>query len=918
MKVTYDLKTINSIIQRAHYLFNQMIFMANHRKNKEKGDPKVGGHSSGSASALHILGVLHLLVKTGFDFIVNKPHASPCDHAFNYLLRLFLKKDLSRCLEEEFDRSMKGLRAFSQSGEFVFQSYHSPYDPDFHNFLPSGTVGIPPVSLGYLALAYRMAGKQNYLVPKKAHFWAVAGDAEFREGSLLEAAPDFAERKLGEITWIIDYNRQGLDGHRIRHKEAFSGNDSDRIYNTMKSNGWHVIDLCHGQKRQKLFRKKQGQMFQTFLEKELDDYELQALLMIKDKKFLKKKILETHKKLKPFLDFVTDEEFYEALRDLGGHDLSLIEKALRASKETKDQPSIVICHTLKGWGLDMVALQANHSSLPSQEEMLRLRKNTGLKETDEFKTFDKSTKEGQFLKRRSDELYKEILEQSEIKKKNKIFVKNKISLQDFPESFGINLKLVSYPHTQWMLGQVTAKLSRIAVTDESDLKSSEKKFKKMSELFVQMSPDVATSTNLNPAFDGKIFSTEVDDFEKAMNVKDKKSPDLVPREEASSRFIRFDITEANSTSCLGSFGKLNDILGIPFFPLMTIYDFFIKRALDQHFYNLYWGSSFLLCGTPSGVTLSPEGAQHGWKSNFEIPRQITWEPFYCIELDWIFLDALKRHFQKDNKDRMGVHIRCVTRGVDQKGLMSHLKTQKTFKKSFEGHLCSQDSVLDKSGIMRENEVENIDEDKILERLRKDVLKGAYYLKDYRGYVDYEPGDNVVYIFSMGSPTTEALKASEKLLKQGIYAHIIVVTSHDLLLGNLGLKNNYFHLKNGLGINGDLHLKKVSYEGDWVLLAGRRIPIVSVHDGEPGLLDNIGSLIGVKQEALAVRQHSKCGRPSDIYKFHRIDNGSIIEAVGKVLAETALESVQVREGVLRTKSSQSYTNWKELWGSNFQK
>ena len=90
-------------------------------------------------------------------------------------------------------------------------------------------------------------------------------------------------------------------------------------------------------------------------------------------------------------------------------------------------------------------------------------------------------------------------------------------------------------------------------------------------------------------------------------------------------------------SCMGSYGKLRDILGIPLIPLMTVYDFFIKRALDQYFYNLYWNASFILVGTPSGVTLSPEGAQHCWKSDIQIPNQITWEPFYCQEtrLDFI-------------------------------------------------------------------------------------------------------------------------------------------------------------------------------------------------------------------------------------------------------------------------------------------
>ena len=111
----------------------------------------------------------------------------------------------------------------------------------------------------------------------------------------------------------------------------------------------------------------------------------------------------------------------------------------------------------------------------------------------------------------------------------------------------------------------------------------------------------------------------------------------------------------------------------------TNYDFFIKRALDQFFYNQYWKSSFICVGTPSGVTLSPEGAQHGWKSDFQIPNQITWEPFFCVELDWILCDAIKRHATYDNVGRTGVLIRGVTRGVEQKDLLKYLKKQRRFK-----------------------------------------------------------------------------------------------------------------------------------------------------------------------------------------------------------------------------------------------
>src|SRR3954469_4849394 len=105
-----DLDVLNSIARRAHYLANRMIVNANSRDNVEKGDPKVGGHSSASSSALHILGTLHLVMRSGFDHICNKPHASPADHAYNYLLNLFLHEDLSRFSNDEMNVAMQGLR----------------------------------------------------------------------------------------------------------------------------------------------------------------------------------------------------------------------------------------------------------------------------------------------------------------------------------------------------------------------------------------------------------------------------------------------------------------------------------------------------------------------------------------------------------------------------------------------------------------------------------------------------------------------------------------------------------------------------------------------------------------------------------------------------------------------------------------
>ncbi len=913
-----DKKTLDSIARRAHYLATQMIYQANNRTDKEKGDPKIGGHQAGSASALHIMGALHLLVKTGFDHIANKPHASPTDHSYNYLLDLFLNPDFSKLTEDQKNTAMMNLRKFSKNGEPVFQSYHSAYDSDHHNFFPSGTVGIPPVQAGYLALAYRFAKEHNYDVPE-AHFWALSGDSEFREGSMYEAVPDFAEREIGNLTWIVDYNRQSLDGHRVVNQKILAGTDADRIEKSMAANGWEVIQLRHGSKRLAMFKKPGGEVFKNFLEKELYDYELQALLLVQDMKALKKGIVKEHPLMKKFIDSVTDIELYEALRDFGGHDMVGIAEAMLKSKESKRQPTIIIAHTLKGWGLKMAAQPGNHSSLNTTDEMDELKQTQGIQGASLFSGFDPKSVEAQFLKERGEKLYSEIKAQNALKEKNqKFFLDAVTQMGEIPEKLDINTKMASYPHTQWMLGQLTAKLTRIANADPTKLTDTEKKWKTAGELFMTMAPDVGTSTNLNPAMDGKIFGAPVvTDVETDLGVKDTKLPDLVPGEDVSDRFLRFEIAEGNVMTCVGSFGKMRDITGVPIMPLMTVYDFFLKRALDQYFYNQYWKSSFICVGTPSGVTLSPEGAQHGWKSDFQIPNQITWEPFFCVEVDWILSDAFKRHILNDNTGRSGVLLRLVTRGADQKDMMKYLNKQVRFKSNSAGLLSRSEFPV--AGGTNEEEFSALSENEILTSVREDVLKGAYYLIDYRGYAGYEPGDNVVNIFAMGSLCTEAIKASENLLSRGIYANVIVVTSPDLLCGILAHENDYDYLRNGLMINSDLYLNRQGQveSADLVVASGRRIPVVSVHDGEAGLLDNLGSIVGVRQESCAVRKHSKCGRPAEIYHYHHIDSEAVIDACGKVLSETALEKVIVTKQTFEqtadsTNAQQDRPHWTELW------
>ncbi|MCA8947950.1 MAG: pyruvate dehydrogenase, partial [Planctomycetes bacterium] len=356
-------------------------------------------------------------------------------------------------------------------------------------------------------------------------------------------------------------------------------------------------------------------------------------------------------------------------------------------------------------------------------------------------------------------------------------------------------------------------------------------------------------------------------------------------------------------------------------PMMTVYDFFIKRALDQLYYNLYWGSSFVLVGTPSGVTLAPEGAQHSWKSDIQIPNLITWEPAFAIEMEWILCDAIRRHFARDNVGRSGVLVRAVTRALEQKTLLTWLRRQAANKRDLPDGVEMGLSAED--GGLHEAEVTHAGDEEILATVRDDALAGGYRLIDWRGYRGYQPGENVVELFVMGALVPEAVAAAELLLDRGVYANVTVVTSPDLLCGELARKTDYAHLRRRLGVSGELHLRPAGSAGgplavaDTIDLAGRRVPIVSVHDGEVGLLDNLGSVVGVQQVSRAIVKFSKSGTPAHIYRYHGLHDEGIAEACGEALARTALENVRLHPAAARTlgqriDSPPGSDSWRELW------
>ncbi|MCB9909379.1 MAG: pyruvate dehydrogenase [Planctomycetes bacterium] len=929
-----NLSVQERIAYRAFAQMVAMIHLANHRKSKQAGDPKVGGHPASCASSLHIQSALHLEVAEPQDFFAHKPHASPVDHALGNLLHLFRhnkKVDWFEgtdgqawFTEEEAKKAMTQLRAFpTHEHPHTFQSYHAASDPDNFHYLPTGTVGIPPVSLAYVALAYRYAKDHGYQVPERAHFWALIGDSEFREGSLFEAMPEVAERELGNVTWIVDYNRQNLDGTRAVNEQGLARHDCDRIEGTAVANGWRVIQVRHGKHREAIFAQgHEGAALRQVLETGLSDYEFQMLLLARKPAEVRAMWIEKNAGCAPLVKSMDDETVLRTLLDVGGHCWETLCNALRSSREDEREPVMVVVHTLKGWGLESLADPANHSTLPKEDEVEAILARAGLSLEDPFAPFPADSPEGAFCKERG-ELFRDGQDQQRaLIEVNQALLKDALhATGPLRGDLGINTSMMRMAHTQWAWGQLAAKLVRLSGADGSDKPLSEEElaWAPAAQLALTMSPDVGSSTNISSAMNTRVYGPAGNDssLETKLGIE-YKHPAMVAHEAANTRHIRFEIAEANVMCAVGAFGKMGDYTGVPLFPIMTVYDFFLKRALDQLYYSAYWGGSFCMIGTPSGVSLSSEGAQHSWKSDIQMPGLITWEPSFACEVDWILSDAMRRHVQGQTSGRNAVLIRGTTRELPQALLLDWVRRQARSKQTPpEGLLVPQAAPADWLAGIDESTLAPQDDAALLERLRADCLAGAYKLIDWEGYAGYEPGDNVLNVFVMGALVPEACTAVEALLARGIFANLIVVSSPELLLGILGEQSDYDHLRHGLGVHGDLYATAEAGEqtAGLVSIAGRRVPVVAVLDGEAGLLDNIGSIVGVKQRTLAVRKYSKCGRPSDVYRYHHLDPDSIVEAAGQALSETALENLRVAPSLLRNlqgEASQALPDWRTLW------
>ena len=160
---------------------------------------------------------------------------------------------------------------------------------------------------------------------------------------------------------------------------------------------------------------------------------------------------------------------------------------------------------------------------------------------------------------------------------------------------------------------------------------------------VTVSPDVASSTNLG----GWINRVGVWHIGDRIDWFADDTDTLVRwRETEHGQHIELGIAEGNLVGLLGELGATWSRDGQALLPIGTLYDPFVNRALEPWSFGMYAGGQSILVGTPSGVTLAPEGGAHQSiitpSVGLEQPRCVAWEPAFGQDLEWTLLHALSR------------------------------------------------------------------------------------------------------------------------------------------------------------------------------------------------------------------------------------------------------------------------------------
>ncbi len=609
-----QLAVLDDLARRALWLAAWTIHHANHRRESRDG-LKVGGHQASCASSAILLAALYGHAMRAQDRIAVKPHAAPVMHALMYLMGLQSREALMR------------FRAFGGA-----QSYPSRTKDAAPVDFSTGSVGLGVGVTLFASLVQDYLAAHDLLGASPGRMIALMGDAELDEGNVFEALLEGWKHDVRNLWWIIDYNRQSLDG--VVSDQLFQ-----KIQSFFSTVGWTVVTLKYGKRLEAAFAAKGGDALRHWIDNCPND--LYAALTFEGGAGFRRELdaaLGKDAGIAQLLRAHDDTALHRLMTNLGGHDMETIVEAFdRAGAD--DRPTCFVAYTIKGWGLPFAGHKDNHAGLMTEAQMDLFQARQGIDKGAEWEPFagldqDAARNLAAFLDRLP----------AKLRLPRRRAAATAIAMP--PLALGTAERL----STQEGFGRIMFELAKSGGPFAARI--------------VTASPDVTVSTNLGG------WVNQVGLFARAPHAdlfRERKLPSMQKWNQApEGRHIELGIAENNLFLLLAALGLAEPLFGARLLPVGTVYDPFIERGLDALNYACYQDARFLLVATPSGITLAPEGGAHQSVVTPLIglgqPGLTLFEPAFVDELHAIMGWAFD-HLQRE--DGGSVYLRLSTRGIEQ-------------------------------------------------------------------------------------------------------------------------------------------------------------------------------------------------------------------------------------------------------------
>jgi pyruvate dehydrogenase E1 component len=343
----------------------------------------------------------------------------------------------------------------------------------------------------------------------------------------------------------------------------------------------------------------------------------------------------------------------------------------------------------------------------------------------------------------------------------------------------------------------------------------------LGDRIVTTAPDVTQTTNLGAFVNqrGLFRRSELADVFRAAKIPSAQKWAA----HGAGQHIELGIAENNFFLMMTSLGLAAPHFGTRLIPVGTVYDPFIARGLDALNYGCYSDARFLLVGTPSGLTLGPEGGAHQSINTPLIgmgqPNLAYFEPAFADEVALMMRWAFEYLQQPGGSS---VYLRLSTRIITQ---------------------------LERSN----------------DDWQADALKGGYWLR--------KPAkDAPAAIVFTGAIAPEAMEAYRLLLDDIPGLGLLNVTSPDLLHRDWSalLASRWKGSRNA-SCHAETLLSALAPD------AG----LITVIDGSPSALSWLGGVRGMRTIPLGVDQFGQTGDLPDLFRTYRLDSEAIIDAAAEL-------------------------------------